>query len=61
MRISDLGEFGLIELVQQWTRDPGRSVEDSPAAVLPGPWWTMAMTPARRHICDRRGHRTVYH
>ena len=33
MRISDLGEFGLIELVQQWTRDPGRSVEDSPAAV----------------------------
>ncbi len=33
MRISDLGEFGLIELVQQWTRDPGRPVEDSPAAV----------------------------
>ncbi len=33
MRISDLGEFGLIELVQQWTRDPGRPVEDNPAAV----------------------------
>ena len=33
MRISDLGEFGLIELVQRWTRDPGHPVEGSLAAV----------------------------
>ena len=27
MRISDLGEFGLIELVQEWTREPGHLAE----------------------------------
>lgn len=29
MRISELGEFGLIELVQQWTRDPSRPEKPS--------------------------------
>ena len=33
MRISDLGEFGLIELVQQWTRVPGSPVETPSSAV----------------------------
>ena len=33
MRISDLGEFGLIELVQEWTREAGLPEESGPAAV----------------------------
>ena len=33
MRISDLGEFGLIELVQEWTREAGPLEENGPAAV----------------------------
>lgn len=33
MRISDLGEFGLIELVQEWTRTAGPPAEIGPAAV----------------------------
>ena len=33
MRISDLGEFGLIELVQQWTREAGPSTEGATLGV----------------------------
>ena len=33
MRISDLGEFGLIELVQEWTRDPGCPGDIGPSRV----------------------------
>lgn len=33
MRISDLGEFGLIELVQEWTRDPGSPAVAGPSTV----------------------------
>ena len=34
MRISDLGEFGLIELVQQWTRHAGRPAQGDPSDVF---------------------------
>ena len=33
MRISDLGEFGLIKLVQEWTREAGPPADAGPAAV----------------------------
>ncbi len=33
MRISDLGEFGLVELVQDWTRQSIRASEPDPSAV----------------------------
>ena len=33
MRISDLGEFGLIELVQDWTRQSVRTSKPAPSAV----------------------------
>ncbi len=33
MRISDLGEFGLIELVKEWTRDPGGPGDIGPSRV----------------------------
>lgn len=56
MRISDLGEFGLIELVQEWTRDPERPDQTGtmPAyeTVVDNGDDTAAVTFVRSHVTE---------